>query len=102
MCKPKKYEVNPCLESGCGGFLQRAMLFGIRSFFSIYGLHFNGWDFNMVVRWLQCCPWKLGIQGLDSLYVYRPFVFLYGPPSLAEIFSVFLSSLYILQRISHP
>ena len=30
---------------------------------SIYGIHPNGWDANMVVRWSQRCPWKAIAQG---------------------------------------
>ena len=37
---------------------------------SIYGIHFNGWDANIMVRWSHKCPWKAISQVFQDFSPY--------------------------------
>ena len=41
---------------------------------SIYGSHYNGWDANTLVRWLNRCPWKAIAQVFQEFSLFTQFV----------------------------
>ena len=69
VCKPKEYgglglgkvSLRNCAPLGkwLWRFLRESFTLWHQAISSIYGTHSNGWDTNILVRWLYQCPWKV-------------------------------------------